>query len=175
MTAVCDVRSHPYSKYNPQFSYESLKQALKTHNMAYVFMGKELGARSLDASCYSQDGKVQYARLAQTPAFKEGLNRLGKGIESYRLALMCAEKDPLMCHRTILICRHLRVDDMNIKHILEDGSLETQSEAEQRLMDVLNIPKQDLFASPEQLVEQAYDRQGEKIAYQEDHQNGKKA
>jgi len=165
ITAIGDVRSHPYSKYNPQFSYEALKPELKKHNIAYVFLGKELGARSDDPSCYNQEGKVQYARMAQTENFKKGIERLNQGLESYRIAMMCAEKDPLMCHRTILIARQLRAENMLIQHILEDGNLETQTEAEQRLMDLLKQSKQDLFATPEQLIEQAYDMQSDKIAY----------
>jgi len=167
ISALCDVRSHPHSKYNPQFNYEALKQTLKNNLIAYVFLGKELGARSQDASCYNDEGKVQYARLLQTDAFKAGINRLNKGMESYRIALMCSEKDPINCHRTILICRHLRADDMEIKHILEDGSIETQLQMEQRLMEVLSVSKQDLFLNPKQLIERAYDIQGEKIAYTE--------
>jgi len=167
ITALCDVRSHPYSKYSPQFNHEPLQQELKNHNIAYVFLGKELGARSNDSSCYDNDGKVQYARLAQTQLFKEGIARLNKGMESYRLALMCAEKEPLICHRTILICRNLRADDITIKHILEDGNIETHQQAEQRLMDMLHIPKHDLFANSEQLLERAYDRQEAKIAYKD--------
>jgi hypothetical protein len=166
VTALCDVRSHPYSKHNPQFNSDSLKQALKDNNIAYVFLGKELGARSNDSSCYESDGKVQYARIAQTAVFKEGINRLNKGMASYRIALMCAEKVPMTCHRTILICRHLRADDMKIKHILEDGCLETQQEMEQRLMESFKLSEQDFFATPEQLIERAYDMQGEKIAYE---------
>jgi hypothetical protein len=167
ITALCDVRSHPYSKYNPQFNKEALASALKDNGIAYVFLGKELGARSNDSSCYDSEGKAQYARLAKTEIFKGGVNRLNKGIASYRLTLMCAEKDPITCHRTILICRHLRADDMKIKHILEDGSLEAQQEAEQRLMKLLKLSEQDLFATHEQLIERAYDIQGEKIAYEE--------
>jgi hypothetical protein len=168
ITALADVRSHPYSKHFPQFSYEALKQALKNHHLAYVFLGKELGARTTDPNCYDSEARVQYACLAKTATFQEGLLRLNKGMESYRIALMCAEKDPLMCHRTLLICRHLRTQDIRIKHILEDGGLETQQEVEQRLLEIFNLSKQDLFARPEQLIEQAYDRQSENIAYQKD-------
>jgi uncharacterized protein (DUF488 family) len=164
ITALCDVRSHPYSKHHPQFSYQFLKEELKKHGIVYVFLGKELGARSTDSGCY-KEGKVQYARLAQTQIFQEGLNRLNKGIESYRIALMCAEKDPLNCHRTILICRHLRTTDLMIKHILEDGRVETQTEAEQRLIDRLNLPKPNLLTNFENLIEQAYNIQDQKIAY----------
>jgi len=164
ITALCDVRSHPYSKHHPQFNYQSLKEELKKHGIIYVFLGKELGARSTDPSCY-KEGKVQYARLAQTQIFQEGTKRLNKGIESYRIVLMCAEKDPLNCHRTILICRHLRTTDLMIKHILEDGSVETQTEAEQRLIDRLHLPKANLLTNFENLIEQAYNIQDQKIAY----------
>jgi uncharacterized protein (DUF488 family) len=167
ITALCDVRSHPYSKYNPQFSYPGLREEVKHRGIAYVFLGKELGARSNDSNCYVE-GKVQYARLAQTPLFQTGIQRLLKGMESYQIALMCAEQDPLSCHRTILICRHLRNLGVTIKHILGNGDLETQQEAEQRLLQLLKIPSQDFFATVDQLIERAYDLQSQKIAYQID-------
>jgi uncharacterized protein (DUF488 family) len=163
ITAICDVRSHPYSRYHLQFSYDALKSTLKAHNIAYVFLGKELGGKPDDLSCYHEN-QVQYARLSQTEAFKKGIERLNKGINAYRIALMCAEKEPLNCHRTILICRHLRADSLLIQHILEDGSLETQSEIEQRLIKML--PQMNLLS--EQPIEQAYDEQSQKIAYKND-------
>ena len=58
ISAVSDVRSRPYSRMNPQFNRESLKQALRTANIQYVFLGKELGARSEDRRCY-RNGQVQ--------------------------------------------------------------------------------------------------------------------
>mgnify|MGYP006286743795 FL=1 len=78
---------------------------------------------------------------------------------------MCSEKDPVSCHRMILVCRHLKNNDLQILHILEDGSLETNDAAEKRLMKLLKIPELDLFAGPDELIAQAYDVQGEKIAY----------
>jgi hypothetical protein len=88
-------------------------------------------------------------------------------MQSYRLALMCAEKDPIMCHRTILVCRHLRSEDIAIKHILEDGRIEDNPESEKRLMQRLKIPPLQLFESTEELIQRAYDIQGRKIAYAE--------
>ena len=107
ITAVCDVRSQPYSKFNPQFNRENIQKELKQSNIAYVFLGRELGPRSDDPACYI-DGKVQYHLLAATDLFQQGLKRLLKGILSHRIAMMCAEKDPVMCHRMILVCRYLR-------------------------------------------------------------------
>src|SRR5437773_2453789 len=93
VTAVADVRSMPYSRVNPQFNRETLKQHLLRAGIAYVFLGKELGARSEDPSCYV-NGKVQYGLLAETDLFRKGLDRVCVGMHKYRLALMCAEKDP---------------------------------------------------------------------------------
>ena len=115
-------------------------------------------------SCY-ENGKVQYSRLAEKEVFQQGLNRLRKGMENYCIALMCAEKDPLTCHRTILICRHLRGENIRIRHILEDGSLEDHCNTEQRLMKLLKIDPADLFSTEEAQIERAYDLQADKIAY----------
>jgi len=78
---------------------------------------------------------------------------------------MCAEKDPIMCHRTILVCRHLRADNIRIRHILEDGSVEENPDSMARLRRVLKLQEADLFTTPEEMNERAYDIQGEKIAY----------
>lgn len=164
ITAVCDVRSTPYSQFTPQFNRELLQKELKIHNISYVFLGEELGARSENPNCYV-NGKVQYGCLAQEPRFYQGINRLVEGLKNYRIAVMCAEKDPLSCHRTILVCRNLRSRDIEIKHILGDGKIESNIDSEQRLLDMLKIPQSDLFNSIEDLIEQAYDIQGENIAY----------
>lgn len=102
ISAVCDVRSAPYSRYAPQFNYEAIREELRRKGIQYVYLGKELGPRSDDPDCY-EDGKVEYGRLAQTDIFQEGLKRVNKGVQSFRVALMCAEKDPANCHRTILV------------------------------------------------------------------------
>jgi uncharacterized protein (DUF488 family) len=164
ITAVCDVRSQPYSNFNPQFNRENLQKELKQSCIAYVFLGRELGPRSDDPACYI-DGKVHYNLLAATDIFRQGVARLLKGAQSHRIAMMCAEKDPIMCHRMILVCRHIRAEAVQIMHILEDGTLELLADSEKRLMRLLKIPQLQLFESEEDLVNRAYDIQGEKIAY----------
>ena len=104
---VCNVRSAPYSKHAPQFNYDAIGKQLQEAGIRYVYSGKELGPPSDQPGCYI-DGKVQYDLLAETEAFKEGIERLKTGIRNFRVVLMCSEKDPLACHRTILVCRHLR-------------------------------------------------------------------
>jgi len=132
---------------------------------AGVFLGEELGARRSERNCYV-DGVARYERIAKSPAFLSGLERVTKGIPQFRSALMCAEKDPLECHRTILVCRHLR-DVAQIQHIRADGSLESQEDAETRLMAEERVPTDDLFAPREQLLARAYDQRGGKTAYHE--------
>lgn len=166
ITAVADVRSSPFSRYNPQFNRDVLETALKGRGMAYVFLGGELGARSDDPSCYA-DGRVQYGRLALTDPFRDGLQRVRKGARKYRLTLMCAEKDPLECHRTILVARALDAQGVSVSHILADGSREEHAAAMTRLLSLVGLPQADLLRSRDQLVEAACALQEERIAFRE--------
>jgi uncharacterized protein (DUF488 family) len=164
ITAVGDVRSRPYSRTNPQFNRESLKDRLRTVGITYVFLGKELGARSEDSSCY-ENGRVQYGRVALTELFRQGLDRVQEGMKKYCLALMCAEKEPLECHRTILVARHLSARGIDVQHILASGRLESQTEILDRLMRQLNLPESDMFRSREDVQSDAYRIQESRIAY----------
>jgi uncharacterized protein (DUF488 family) len=165
ITAIADVRSTPYSRRNPQFNSKALAAALEARSIAYVSLGKELGARSEDPSCY-EDGQVQYRRLAQTPLFNQGIERVMTGTERYRIALMCAEKEPLDCHRTLLVSRALETKGAAIIHILADGGTETHHETMLRLVDRTLLRKDDLFADRAQLIEAACAIHEQKIAYQ---------
>lgn len=163
--AIGDVRSSPYSARFPHFTRELMDPALRVANIRYVFLGDELGARRTERECFV-DGVARYDRIARTAAFRAGLERVQTGVARFRLALMCAEKDPLECHRTILVCRQFR-RDMEIRHILGDGGLETHADAETRLLAEEKVPGDDFFTSREELIAQAYNRRGGKIAYHE--------
>jgi uncharacterized protein (DUF488 family) len=166
ITALGDVRSKPYSRFNPQFNREDLEQTLLANGIAYRFFGKELGARSDDPACY-EGGKVQYDRLAQTELFKHGLKRVRSGMkQNFRLALMCAEKEPLECHRTILVARHLVALGLDVEHIHADGRLESHAAVLSRLTRMHNLPEEDMFRSRDELLAEAYRRQQERIAYE---------
>jgi uncharacterized protein (DUF488 family) len=165
VTAIADVRSTPYSRRNPRFNRDDLRAALKEHSIQYAFLGKELGARSDDECCYVND-KVQFALLAKTPLFQSGIERVVEGVRSHKIALMCAEKDPLDCHRTILVARTLALAGFSIMHILSDGSAETHDDALGRLIVRLGLGHEDMFRSRAISIEEAYDRQGERIAFE---------
>jgi len=163
--AIADVRSRPYSGRMPQFNREALERSLRGAGVHYVFLGEELGARRAESDCYI-DGVARYEYIAKTPAFAAGLTRIRNGLQRFRIALLCAEKDPLECHRTILVCRHLR-EAVEIQHILSNAALESHADAETRLMNEEHVPEDDLFTDREILISRAYERRGEKIAYHE--------
>ena len=179
ITAVADVRSQPYSRRFPQFNRSELQAALKPVEIRYVFLGRELGARTEDLSCYDSLGKAVYERIAATGSFQEGIRRIIAGAKTHRIALMCAEKDPITCHRSILVCRNLRESGLTINHILSDGRLESQGDLENRLLSKFN-PKMNAPREAVQLLlfepqppeepaeinlEDAYIKQGYEIAY----------
>ncbi|EPX78112.1 DUF488 family protein [Salipiger mucosus] len=164
ITAIADVRSRPYSAYVPHFGQAELKATLRGWGIAYSFLGRELGARAEDPDVYV-DGQVNFARLAQTDLFRSGIDRVIQGSRNYRIALMCAEKEPMECHRTILVARALAEAGYDVRHILDDGSVETHEETMDRLMDLLKIPRFDMFLSREVLLEDAYEARAKQIAY----------
>ena len=123
VTTLADVRSAPFSRFNPQFNRKSLDAALQAHSIAYLFMGHALGGRPEDRSCY-ENGRVRYDRLARTPLYREGIDQVVETAGAERLALMCAEREPLDCHRTLLVGRGLAERGATVSHILADGTLE---------------------------------------------------
>jgi uncharacterized protein (DUF488 family) len=163
ISAVADVRSVPYSKFTPQFNREVLQAALGAVHIRHVFLGNELGARRSEPECYV-DGKARYELIARSPLFQEGLSRLREEMRRDRVALMCAEKDPVTCHRAILVCRHLRPLGVAISHILDDGRVETHAQMEERLLKITGVEGEDLFSGRSEAIELAYDIQGERMS-----------
>ena len=153
------MRSQPTAA--GHFHRESLAGSLKAAGVKYVFLGRELGARREETECY-EDGIARYEKIADLPAFHEGLAQAVPGAEKHRLAILCAEKEPLDCHRAILICRRLRDRGVRISHILADGSLEDHADSEKRLVREMDITR-TLFEpdlTERDLIERAYDQRG---------------
>ena len=149
---LVDVRSAPYSRFNPQFNRESLAAALKLPEIEYLYLGRELGGRPKDPDCY-EDGQVHYGRVARTARFRKGIARVIIEAERRRVAIMCAEKEPLDCHRTLLVATALDAHDVDVQHIHADGTLETQANAMSRLLDRHDLsPGGDLLATREQSI-----------------------
>lgn len=167
--AIADVRSEPFSRHAPQFNKETIESFLKRNQIEYVFLGRELGARRPERSCYV-NGRAQYERIAELEVFRQGIQRVSKGAEKYRLALMCTEKDPLFCHRCVLVGRALAETGASVQHIHSDGHLESQNEVEERMIREVEV-QPDLFAGGSDrraLVTRAYHEQGTRLAVREE-------
>jgi uncharacterized protein (DUF488 family) len=164
VNALVDVRSSPYSKFKPEFNKNELQQKLKESGIYYIFLGDCCGARIDDLSCYS-DGKVDFSLVAKTSSFQDGIQRIRKGAQEYVIAIMCAEKDPITCHRMILICKELASSDFEIIHIIEKNVYEKHSEAEQRLLVLHKLDQAEFFRDRCARISDAYARQNKKIAY----------
>lgn len=89
-------------------------------------------------------------------------------MSKYQIAILCAEKEPIACHRAILIARHLRERAIAVRHILENGVLEDHDSLVERLVKVLRLPEEDIFRSRAEIVSLAYTLQADKIAYSSD-------
>ena len=163
---VADVRSTPFSRRNPQFSQKALTASLKDAGIEYWFLGNALGARPKDTDCY-EDGKASYARIAATAAFQEAIHALIDESHAKCIVLMCAEKEPLDCHRTILVGRALARRDPELAHIHADGRIEPHTELEARL---LHVAKEhvDLLSSRDVALARAYDKRGRQMAFTSD-------
>ncbi len=125
---LLDVRSAPYSRFQPQFTKKALQTFLEQHGITYLFMGKSLGGKPKDPACYT-DGAVDYEKIKEQAFFKSGIERL-KTLrrENVQLAVMCSERKPQNCHRSKLIGVVLEEEKIPIMHIDEEGKLKNQAE-----------------------------------------------
>lgn len=163
---VIDVRSAPYSRYSPQFNHEPLQRILEDIGIGYTYLGGELGGRPADRSCYDADGRVQYDRVAATDTFDDALRRVTRVADESHVALLCTEKEPLECHRTLLVARALADREVDVAHIQADGSLEDHDDAMSRLLDLHKLPPHgDMFRTRADVISEALSRQARKFAY----------
>ena len=156
VAVVADVRSVPWSRFNPHFGREALAAALAARGIDYDHLGRELGGRPDDSACRDEDGRVDYERVAATRRFRDGLARVTSRAAERRVALMCAEKEPLDCHRTLLVAPALDGEGFRVEHVLADGGLESHGAAMDRLMASFDLdPDGDLFRSRDETVARA--------------------
>jgi uncharacterized protein (DUF488 family) len=144
--AVVDVRSTPYSRRFPQFGRERLAQSLSAAGILYRYEGAALGGKPKDGAGYDA--------LAGRPDFKDALERLIVGSADTTLCLMCAEKEPLDCHRTVLVSRRLAERGVAVEHLLADGATRPHSDVEEALLAKSAGP--DLFEDRAARLARAY-------------------
>jgi uncharacterized protein (DUF488 family) len=175
VTALADVRSSPFSRRQPHFNGPALAPVLRQADIAYVFLGDQLGGRPRPRSLYDEEGRVDYERVRATDFFRKGLERLLQGAEEYRVAMMCGEEDPLDCHRGLMITPALGEQGVQPGHLRRDGRIETTAEMEARLLSETGVGEgviDGLFASQldeeerRQLLAEAYRHMARRKAFQ---------
>ena len=125
IATVCDVRSAPYSRYNPQFNREALAASLQEARIAYRFMGEALGGKPAASALRTDDGALpDDDKIWVEPTFLRGLDQLIALGSTAPTAFMCAEADYHSCHRHRLITPALIRRGVTVWHIMHDGSLE---------------------------------------------------
>ena len=161
---VLDIRSTPYSTRAPQFSQASLAESLHKYGMRYFHAGGVLGGRPSGKRWY-EEGQVQYERIARAKLFRSALRDVIERSRAVRVALMCAEEDPIECHRFLLVARHLTLEGCTISHIRHDGTIESQRDAEARLLRATGLAQSDLFSDITEPLAKAYALQARRYAF----------
>jgi uncharacterized protein (DUF488 family) len=163
LTAVIDVRSQPFSRRCPWFSANRLRGHLEEGGIAYMPMGDALGGRPRGGALF-RDGVADYEAMARTPEFRAGIDRVVATTEDHCACLMCAEREPLDCHRCLLVAPALVARGLRIGHVLADGSVVAHETIEEKLLTLAG--SDDLFAGdPAARLMEAYRRRARKVAF----------
>ena len=166
---ICDVRSRPVSFRFPQFNREPLEAGLSVAKIHYQFLGETLGGRPGDPQVYRENGMVDYLARRKSPDFCAGVDHAIEMSRSQNIAIMCAEEDPLQCHRFLMICPELIKRGAGPVHIRRGGALESQLAAEDRLLklhDLAAFTSDSLFVSErDSAIEDALRKQSEEYAF----------
>ncbi|HXW42760.1 MAG TPA: DUF488 domain-containing protein [Xanthobacteraceae bacterium] len=162
--AVADVRSIPASRFCPWFSAKNLAASLAGQGIAYLSYGETLGGRPRHPKLYC-DGVADYEAMARQPDLAAALTRLAADAARWRVCLMCAEREPLDCHRCLLVARALAARGLAVGHILHDGTVEPHAATERRLLELAGDDS-DLFAPGQhEHLAAAYRRRARAVAY----------
>jgi uncharacterized protein (DUF488 family) len=164
VTAIADVRSAPASRFSPHFNKARLAASLAARDIDYVFLGEELGGRPQRAELYTR-GVADYEKMVASPEFRAGLARLVALARERRVAAMCAEADPLHCHRCLLVGRALAASGVNVGHILASGEIITHGEIEERLLALEGLAEEELLRSRDERLACAYRARNSKGAH----------
>ncbi|ENZ02486.1 hypothetical protein HMPREF1092_01721 [Clostridium thermobutyricum] len=172
INCVVDVRSTPFSKYTPQFNENNLKLELNKRGIYYIKMGNEFGARRKNKKLYTVDGYLDFEKTRKDKDFLKGIERIKQGCnKGFNITLMCTERDPIDCHRTILVSKGLKDNGFNIKHILPNAEIQSQKKIEERLLNKYYPNRLQLSfdinknLTEEEMIEEAYRIRNKEIGY----------
>jgi len=105
---LVDVRSKPYSKYNPHFNRDIFAKSLADNGVKYYWAGKFLGGFF--------DGGLDN---------KQFLQKINKVLDLSRestTVMMCSEAQPEKCHRAYRLTRWIHANTIiTLNHIVTKG------------------------------------------------------
>lgn len=167
---LIDVRSSPFSAYHTCYNKDALSPVLQKNGILYFHYARQFGARQEDRRYY-RDGYLNFALFSASPQFLEGVHQVEKSSAS--IAFMCAEKQPIDCHRAILVARAFHDRGHPVTHLTPDGTL-TQEQLETELLNTY-FPNRDqvsLFSeenrTEQELIAAAYEKQNAAIGFREE-------
>lgn len=165
ISCVIDVRSYPVaSEFYMFYSRSSLEPFLQKNHIIYRNYAKEFGARQENRKYYT-NGCLDFEKFTQSPEFINGTNKLKQGLDlNYQFALMCAEKNPADCHRTIMVSRKLSKQNFEIYHILQNQTLESQKDIDMQLLQKYKF-EPSFFQTQEEQIAEAYRIRNFEIGY----------
>jgi uncharacterized protein (DUF488 family) len=166
VNAIADVRSVPLSRFFPWFSRNALSARLAEAGIGYAAMGEALGGRPHNERLYC-NGVADYEAMAAQPEFSAAIDSLIEGVARSRICLLCAERDPLDCHRFLLVARRLAERGVSIGHILHDGTIEPHKGTVQRLLALDDKDCGRFAAGQAKRLAAAYRRRAQAVAFRQ--------
>ena len=174
ISCLIDVRSVPMSSYSPQYNKGVFDKVLKENGIRYRNY-QEFGARQDDANYYSDDDYLDFDKYVKSELFISGMEKVEAGINlGFRFVFMCAEKDPINCHRAIMVTRAFSESGYEVFHIRPHKEkkyyLESQGDLEKRLVKLNgdNIDQLSLFENDEVRICRAYKKQNRMIGFRKE-------
>lgn len=163
---IVDVRSVPYSSFTPQFNQEALRKLLIDNGMTYLSFANEFGAKRKEDTVYTNN-YVDFSKVNKLDIFKNGIDRILNGLKKeYVIALMCTEYNPIDCHRFSMVSRAFsKIPNISIIHIFDENKYVTNEELEEKMLKEFKL-QPELFETREQLIDQAYKKLENRIAFQ---------
>ncbi|MDH3262054.1 MAG: DUF488 domain-containing protein [Acidimicrobiia bacterium] len=122
VATLVDVRSAPYSKYAPDFRKSALAEYAAAAGLGYRWMGDRLGGREAESGQMSADGEVDPRPEVDPASFVGALAEVVALNETGPVVLLCAERDPDHCHRSIILAPQLEILGCEVFHILPDAT-----------------------------------------------------
>jgi len=121
---LVDVRARPRSSRFPHFDESALREILSDAGITYHWAGRHLGGFRAPAPDSPHvalpEGFRGYADHMQTEAFRRAIAQLRNLARRGRTAIMCAEREPLECHRS-LIADYLLLEGVEVLHLVAPG------------------------------------------------------